>query len=267
MVGVQKVTNIAMTDKPLSANINRRNYKEKGYVIVRNVFSASEVAAFQAEADRLLASDYVDPDNLRTRPQVGVDGMLRVEKFDPVVDISPVFYAAANDPRILGALKQAYGEPFRLFKDKLIFKLPGANGYTMHQDFTYWHPFPRPLVSVSIAIDAAEAANGALEVFAGYHHAMISPPRELRNMNDDEIATIDPAKGELVETVAGDITVFDCLTPHRSARNTADRPRRQLFLTYSATRHGDLSEAHAAHYREYIGAAQQGDAKAKLYFR
>jgi ectoine hydroxylase-related dioxygenase (phytanoyl-CoA dioxygenase family) len=248
-------------------SVDRIDYDRKGYAVVRGVFNAIEVARFRAEAERLLASDYVDPNNFRTRPQTTPDGRMLVERFDPVVDISELFHDVANDERILGALEQAYGEPFRLFKDKLIFKLPGAAGYTMHQDFTYWQPFPRPLVSVSVAIDGAEAENGALEVFAGYHHKMISPPGELRNMNAEEEASIDPASRELATTQAGDIIIFDCLTPHKSAPNTSDRPRRQLFLTYSAARHGDLAAAHAEHYQTYIRAAQSDDQKSKLYFR
>ncbi|TMV52818.1 hypothetical protein FE783_01055 [Paenibacillus mesophilus] len=57
-----------------------------------------------------------------------------MEKFDPLVDISPVFAALVWDESILSPLRDIYLDEPLLFKDKLIFKLPGMSGYTMHQD-------------------------------------------------------------------------------------------------------------------------------------
>ena len=42
-----------------------------------------------------------------------------------------------------------------LFKDKLIFKRPGALGYGLHQDYIAWKSFPESFVTVIVAIDPA----------------------------------------------------------------------------------------------------------------
>ena len=59
------------------------------------------------------------------------------------------------------------------------------------------------------------------------------------------------ADGTLLETEPGDLLVFSARTPHRSGTNTGSRSRRQLYLTYSAARHGDLYAAHYRHYHRY----------------
>jgi ectoine hydroxylase-related dioxygenase (phytanoyl-CoA dioxygenase family) len=244
----------------------RREYDNKGYLVLRGVFGPDEVAAWKAECARLLASDYVDPNNLRTRPRQ-INDELVVERFDPVVDVSPVFAAVARDPRLTSAVRELYGEEMLLFKDKLIFKLPGMSGYGMHQDWAWWQPFAPPVVSVMVAIDGADVANGTLEVFPGCHHALLSTPGELRNMHDTEIASVDVSTGELLETEPGDVILFDGLTPHRSGPNTSERSRQQLYLSYSAARHGDQYTAQAAHYRAYNEAKMSDADKARLFFR
>ena len=244
----------------------RDAYREKGYLALRGVFAPDEVAEMKAECARLLASDYVHPDNRRTRPRM-VNGAALVERFDPVVDISPVFAALARDPRVLGPIRELYGGDMLLFKDKLIFKLPGMSGYTLHQDWAWWQPFPRDIVSVTVAIDGADAANGALEVFPGYHDRLLSEPGVLRNMDAEEVARVDPAAGEMLETSPGDVVLFDGLTPHRSGPNTSERSRQQLYLSYCAARHGDLYAAQAEHYRAYTEARMTGEERARTYFR
>jgi ectoine hydroxylase-related dioxygenase (phytanoyl-CoA dioxygenase family) len=241
-------------------------FHTNGYLVLRHVFGDDEVSLCREEAARLLDSDYVDASNLRTRSRkVGDD--LVTERFDPIVDISPVFAALSRDERILAPIRQLYGDDMLLFKDKLIFKLSGMTGYTMHQDWAWWQPFPRDIVSVTVAIDGADAANGALEVFSGYQDRLLSTPGELRNMNSDEIERVDVSTGEILETRPGDVILFHCLTPHQSGPNTSDRSRRQLYLSYCAAKHGDLYQTQADHYRTYNEAKMTDEEKKRLYLR
>lgn len=251
----------------MSTMTRETEYHEKGYGVLRGVFTNDEIAGWKTESARLLASDYVHPNNLRTRPRK-INGELVVERVDPVVDVSPLFAALARDERILAPIRRLYNGDMLLFKDKLIFKLPGMSGYTMHQDWAWWQPFPRDLVSVMVAIDGADKENGALEVFPGWHRTFVSTPGELRNLHDDEaerIARATPA--EMLETRPGDVILFDGLTPHRSGPNTSDRSRQQLYLSYSAARHGDLYKAQADHYRAYTQRKMTDEEKARLFFR
>lgn len=235
-----------LTDKQLAS------FHEAGYVVLPGVLSQSETSVLQAECDRLLEpSTYTDPRNIRAAHRKR-DGELALEKLDPVHDISPVISALTTDPRILVPLRDIYRDEPKLFKDKLIFKLPGADGYTMHQDAIFWEVFPYgQLISVMVAIDAAPAESGALELFAGYHDQLRAKPGALRNFTAEEAAAVDEARGELLETAAGDLVLFSSLTPHRSSRNNSSRSRKQLYLTYSPSRNGDMYRAHYQHYQRY----------------
>lgn len=241
------------------------SYKKNGYLVLRNVLSEEEAKVLQTECDRLITlEEYTNEYNVRVGYRQYEHGKM-IEKMDPVHDISPLMAALVKDERILGPLRDIYMDEPILFKDKLIFKLPGANGYSMHQDASWWQGFPiEGLISVMVAIDGASKANGGLELFPGYHDKFRSTPGELRNMNADEIAEIDPATGELVETNPGDLVIFHSFTPHQSGPNQAQHTRKQLYLTYSPSKNGQLYKAHYQHYRRYALASKD---KTKYHFR
>jgi ectoine hydroxylase-related dioxygenase (phytanoyl-CoA dioxygenase family) len=244
-------------------------FKRKGYLVLRRVFSREETEVWKTETKRLLSlgEDIINPYNIRVgfRKLNGVD---TVEKFDPFTDISPVFAALAKDERILTPLRDIYLDEPLLFKDKLIFKLPGMSGYTMHQDAAWWQGFAiEGLISVMVAVDGASRENGGLELFPGYHDRLRSTPGELRNMNASEIAEIDQSTGELVETEPGDVILFHSFTPHQSGPNTSERSRTQIYLTYSPSKNGQLYKAHYQHYKRYFLRHRTEEYIKQSYFR
>jgi hypothetical protein len=120
-----------------------------------------------------------DSDNIRCRWQNHIEtGECRFDCFDPVIDLRPAFAKLALDERIVTAVSGLYGERACLLKDKLIFKPPGATGYALHQDYISWDSFPESFVTAIVAIDAAEANNGATKVFPGYHKLGCISPRD-----------------------------------------------------------------------------------------
>jgi len=153
------------------------DYKRFGFVVRRGVFAQEEMAELAAEAERLLTehSDLIDPKNLRCRYMARFDaGEPLFEVFDPVNDISPVCERFTSDARILAMVDSICGEPASLFKEKLIFKLPGAMGYNLHQDIPRtWAGFPRSFLTVLVPIDRPTDENGCTEIFTGYHHDFI----------------------------------------------------------------------------------------------
>jgi hypothetical protein len=89
-----------------------RQYQGDGYLILRGLFSAAEMAAAAAEAEGLLGrTDLIDSDNLRCRWQPHVETQeCLFETFDPVIDIGPVCARLAHDRRILDVLAGVYGD-------------------------------------------------------------------------------------------------------------------------------------------------------------
>ncbi|GGD82905.1 phytanoyl-CoA dioxygenase family protein [Paenibacillus nasutitermitis] len=244
------------------------SYEETGYLVLRNIFSEQEVRLWQAECERLQSlEEYVNPQNLRVAFRKVASGEQMIEKFDPLLDVSPVFANLFQDERILAPLRDIYLDEPLLFKDKLIFKLPGNAGYTMHQDAAFWHGFPYDgLISVMVAIDGATKENGGLELFPGYHDKF-RQKEALRNFDAEEVAAIDASKGIIYETNPGDMILFSSLTPHQSGTNTSNSSRRQLFLTYSPSKNGQLYKAHYQHYRRYVTRGAEANALNEKYFK
>lgn len=234
----------------------KEHYKLSGYLSLRSVFSEVETMAWKAECDRLLALELIDPMNIRTpfRKESGNTP----ERIDPVVDISLLFARMVRDERIVGAVRDLFEDEPLLFKDKLILKAPGTDGYTMHQDQAWWQLCPpNDILSVSIQIDGSSAQNGCIELFGGYHHEMLTPQGLETNFRAEELAEIDLSRGEKIETQHGDVLIFHSLTPHQSGRNTADTSRRSLYLSYNAARSGDLHGRYYAHYKNRESGGQK----------
>jgi hypothetical protein len=230
------------------------SYRDEGYLVARGVFAPEEMAQLGAEAGKLLErTDLIDKHNLRCRFQSHYDtDDCLFETFDPVIDISPVCGKFAHDDRILSRLADLYGEPARLFKDKLIFKQPGTVGYQLHQDWIGWPDFPRSFLTVLVPIDAADAHNGCTEVFPGYHRkgCLSEEDGEYHSLPAE---LVDESKAVKLLLDPGDIAIFGGFTPHRSDPNKSNRSRRQLYLSYNAVSDGgDQRDAHYAEFRRYL---------------
>lgn len=245
------------------------HYHEDGFLIVREVFTPDEVAALAAEADTLVGrKELIDTQNIRCRWQDHVETkQCTFDCFDPVIDIGPVCRYFAYDQRILSVLRLIYDDEAHLFKDKLIFKPPGATGYALHQDYIGWREFPESFITVIVAIDPTEASNGATEVFPGYHKQGYLSPRD-GDYHHLPPEAINETKGIVLELAPGDVAMFGGFTPHRSAPNTSGRWRRQLYLSYNSGRDGgDQRAAHYRQFHEWLVKKYAEYGKTGVYFR
>jgi 2-aminoethylphosphonate dioxygenase len=148
----------------------------------------------------------------------------------------------------MAVLRELYGEPACLFKDKLIFKPPGVKGYGLHQDWIAWDGFPRTFLTVLIPFDSADRDNGCTVVYPGYHHSGSLTPTDGQYHELPE-GTVDESTAVPLELDPGDVAIFGGFTPHRSDPNASDRWRRQPYLSYNAL--SDGGEQREKHYREF----------------
>jgi ectoine hydroxylase-related dioxygenase (phytanoyl-CoA dioxygenase family) len=244
-------------------------YHADGFMVVRRVFSSDQIAELDREAQRLLGlADLIDTDNIRCRWQNHVEtGECRFDCFDPVIDLSDACARVARDPRLLGIVGAVHGEPACLFKDKLIFKAPGSLGYKLHQDYISWKSFPTSFLTAIVAIDPADAGNGATEVFPGYHtRGSLSPPDgQYHQLPAD---TVDEATGVVLELAPGDVAIFSGYTPHRSAPNRSEHERRLLYLSYNALSDGgDQRDRHYAEFRTWLQDRYAEYGRTSTFFR
>ncbi|HEX4608387.1 MAG TPA: phytanoyl-CoA dioxygenase family protein [Urbifossiella sp.] len=240
---------VAERPSPVSA-AQKADYERDGFLVVRGVFSPVEMAVAAMEADRLYGRDDLkDTNNIRCRwKDHAATGACLFECFDPVNDISPVCDQIARDPRLVDIVSALYGEPARLFKDKLIFKPPGAHGYDLHQDYIGWPGFPKSFVTAAVAVDPCAKDNGATEVFPGYHQRGYLSPED-GDYHPMPAGVVDETAGVVLELEPGDVAFFGCFVPHQSAANRSAGWRRLLYLSYNAD--SDGGDRRTAHYDEF----------------
>ena len=244
-------------------------YESQVFLVLRNVFDADEIRILLLESERLLTErrDLINPNNLRCRymPHHRTGEPL-FEVFDPVNDISPICQKFCLDRRIVGAIESLYGEPACLFKEKLIFKPPGALGYKLHQDIPLaWKGFPRTFLTVLIPIDPSSEENGCTEVFSGYHSDFLSSDGGVYMLPDE---CVDEARRTALVLNPGDIAIFHGLTPHRSAPNRSSQMRRVFYVSYNAQSDGgDQRESHYAEFRGYMRKNLQSAATGPFFFK
>lgn len=249
-----------MTTSDVQSDL-RTTYYEQGFVVLRGLFDQEEVTQWHQESDRILSLDLIDPQNTRSPYRFG--STETPERVDPVVDISELFHGLVHDDRLLNPVREIFGEEPLLFKDKLIFKMPGVEGYKMHQDWAWgWQNLcpADQILSVSIQLDGANAANGCIELFPDAHHRLITPAGKEMNFREEDVVQLDLSTGQKIETQPGDILIFHSLAPHRSGKNTSTLSRRSLYLTYNATSVGDLRQA-------YYDSRREQPVEAGFYFQ
>jgi hypothetical protein len=225
-------------------------FADDGFLVLPRFFSPAVIDAALADAEALWhRDDLIDPRNLRCRFMPHVEtGEQLFEVFDPVLDLSPACTRLATDPGLLAILAVLYGEEACLFKDKLIFKPPGARGYGLHQDWIAWPGFPRTFLTVLIALDPADKINGCTQLFAGVHRrgCVSSEDGSYHELPEEVVAS---ARRVDLDLAPGDVALFGCFVPHRSEPNRSQHFRRQLFLSYNAR--SDGGDQREVHYREF----------------
>jgi len=248
---------------------NAERYAEDGFIIVRGLFSAEEISALEQEATRLYQrTDLIDTNNIRCRWQNHFQTHeCRFDCFDPVIDLSPECERVARSAKMLDLIGRFYGERACLFKDKLIFKPPGAEGYRLHQDYIAWDSFPISFLTAIIAIDPCDYENGATEVFRGCHRrGYLSPKDGMYHPLPDD--AVDSSMGVILSLDPGDVVVYSGFMPHRSSPNRSSQWRRMLYLSYNAVSDGgEQREHHYAEFAEWLKDRYAEHGKTMTYFR
>ncbi|MDI1432458.1 phytanoyl-CoA dioxygenase family protein [Polyangium sorediatum] len=245
------------------------SYQRDGYLVLRGLFSPSEVQEVAEETAALLErKELMAKNNLRVRWQYHYETCEPVfELFDPVTDIAPRCSAWFHDRRIAHVLEQLFQDHAHPFKDKLIYKPAGAGGYPLHQDFIAWPGFPESFTTVVLAIDAANAENGCIEVFPGAHARGCLAERDgnFHMLSDSVVEGFSPVKLTLDP---GDAVVFGAFMPHRSDINRSGSMRRHLLYSYNAERDGKaLRDEHYQAFHHYLRTIYGMMGLADLHFR
>ena len=151
---------------------------------------------------------------------------------------SKAFHDLAHDQRILDLAESVMGPDLVLLFSHMFCK-PGKSARTVpwHQDGPFWPVKPLASVTVWVALDKVEVANGAMKVIPGSHngafhnHEMLDDPNSTlnRTLSADDV---DEAKAAYIELEPGQVSLHDIGLIHGSAANTSGHRRAGLALRY-----------------------------------
>ena len=216
----------------LKLNINQKNfYKKNGYLHISNLFTKKdlkklnkyiqEIKDFREQKGRyMIYFDKIKHKNVLTR----TENFLKYHK--KIAQLLSI-------KRVSSLVDQLLENKSVLFKDKINWKYPNANGFEPHQDAQVWeylYPKIKSFISMTISIDKTNKKNGCLEVVGGEHK------KGLFGSNKSAIKKelVKSFSWKKIPTLPGDIIFFDSYTPHRSGKNLSKKPRRMIYLTYNA---------------------------------
>ncbi|HZT41084.1 MAG TPA: phytanoyl-CoA dioxygenase family protein [Chthonomonadaceae bacterium] len=213
------------------------HYKRAGYVVVPQVFSPEEVAAFRDHYMTLRAAgaypgDFDGVDITSADPLKRFPRMIHMHRWD---EISLRWML---DPRLNTCMTGLLGrEPFAV-QTMLYFKPPGARGQALHQDQFYLRVQPGTCMAAWLALDPCDEENGCMRVVPDSHDLpVLCTERADTSISFTDVTVPVPKDMPVVPVLMqpGDVLFFNGSLIHGSYPNTSkDRFRRALIGHYIA---------------------------------
>ncbi|MGR3321764.1 MAG: ectoine hydroxylase [Pseudooceanicola sp.] len=236
-------------DSPITED-EAAHYRDKGYLVRRDQFTAGELALLIETSARLREDpEGIGRDDLITEPES--DAVRTIFRLDAH---SSLFDRLARDSRLAGVAEFLLGDRVHLHQSRLNYK-PGFTGkeFYWHSDFETWHAedgMPRMrAVSASILLTDNSSLNGPLMLVPGSHKTFIACQGETPDANHETSLKAQKVGVPQPETItrmveelgldcasgpAGTIVFFECNTLHGSNGNITPHPRSNAFFVYNA---------------------------------
>jgi ectoine hydroxylase-related dioxygenase (phytanoyl-CoA dioxygenase family) len=209
-------------------------YQQDGYLVVSQLFSPSETAAYR---DHFM--------QMRRAIRTDERGDILGDSSDPLSQFPRLMHPHRHDqismdwmlePRIAAWLTALCGAPPYAVQTMVYFKPAGARGQALHQDQFYLRVQPGTCIAAWMALDDCDEENGCLQVVPGTQNLPVLCSVEAdanESFTSDTVALPDGLKPVPVTMKAGDVLFFNGQLIHGSYPNTSkDRFRRALIGHY-----------------------------------
>lgn len=205
-------------------------FRQQGYLLYRQpVFPPAKFAALKSHFETKLAA---------------LPAGARPEGMDVPHFVDTKLFEWLLDPAVLDLVSPLLGPDLALFSSHFICKPAGVGRRVpWHEDSAYWKTMLNPMevVTVWLAIDDSDPANGCMRVIPGTHTGGYSQYRAVdgkANVFQSEIVAVDETKAVDFTLSAGQASLHDGRLVHGSNANTSDRRRCGYTMRYisSATR-------------------------------
>ena len=213
----------------------RKDYDEKGIIVIPSVFSASE-------CDQIKNSAYSVTDD-----QIKAAGYPHVPSEQAYNRKSLIFFPAlvhsyVNEIRISKPMtelvREFIGDDVRQINNQIYFRERGdLDQFAWHQNimFRESHLFNNDVVDdyfqTIIAVDDITEENGAIEFIEGSHKTMrIDQPKNLRKFEREDL------KGTKYTAKKGDVLIWSVMIVHGSERNNSNSSRMTYMNGFCRTK-------------------------------
>lgn len=221
------------TDYPLAPE-QFMFYREKGWILLREVAAPEEVAAY-----RPIISEVTMAHNYNTKPLAERDtygkAFIQVGNLWAKDDRAKKFSVARRFAKIAAELMGVKG--VRIYHDQALYKEAGG-GYTpWHQDQQYWPLDGAKCVTLWMPLVDADADMGTMRFASGSKALGYLGPMNISDDSEAKLEALVAERGYPIEAVgdmrAGDATFHDGWTIHGAPGNQSpDRTREVMTIIY-----------------------------------
>ena len=217
------------------------NFKKSGFLVLKGFFDDIVMNSILQEVNMMEYEAPLENGIMKYYEESYHQGnkssdplLIRIEKF---IEVNQYLDSIVNHETIHQILRELFGEPGILLKEKINYKPSGAPPDHLHQDSQAgWDEYGSEFLSVLIAVEDSNTANACVEFDTSglYKDRLVGPlwepldPSELPNL------MMQP-----IETKAGDIIIFNSYVPHGSESNTSNQRRCNIYLTYNKQSDGN----------------------------
>ncbi len=209
-------------------------YREDGHILLRNVASAEEVAAYRPVVEQVM-NEWTRKAETQGRIETYGTFFQQVTNVWRMNEILRRFVFAKRFARLACELMGVQG--VRLYHDQALFKPPGGKATPWHQDQFYWPLDTRHTITMWMPLVDVPEAMGTMRFAAGSH---IQGPLVHLSISDSSHAVYE----ELIATRnfpivshalrAGDATFHAGWTVHSTYANTSNNVREVMTVIYYA---------------------------------